>query len=67
MKNRQMLASLNFCREFLHIQGMLSDAENNKVHSRIMKFQDKKRIEISEAQLLSVELTYNDNTKDKKE
>lgn len=62
--NRQRLAALNFCREYLHIHGFITDAENDKLHKRIGKYQDKNRIEISEAQLLSVELTYNDNAKD---
>lgn len=61
MKDRMMLAALNFCRELLHLQGCLTDAENDKVHTRIMKFQDKNQIVISEAQLMSVELKYDDN------
>lgn len=64
MKDRMMLAVLNYCRELLHLQGFLTDAENNKIHTRIMKFQDKKQIEISKAQLMSVELKYDDNAKD---
>lgn len=62
---RQELAALNFCREYLHIHGFLTDTENDKVHKRICKHQDRNRIEISEAQLRSVELTYDDNDKDK--
>lgn len=64
MKDRQILAALNFCRELLFLRGVLTDTENAKVHSRIKKFQDRKCIEISEAQLLSVELTYDDNAKE---
>lgn len=62
---RQELAALSFCREYLHIHGFLTDTENDKVHKRICKHQDRNRIEISEAQLMSVELTYDDNAKDK--
>lgn len=64
MKDRMMLAALNYCRELLHIQGFLTEAENDKIHTRIMKFQDKKQIQISKAQLMSVELKYDDNAKD---
>lgn len=61
---RQELAAANFCRVYLHIHGFLTDTENDQVHKRICKHQDRNRIEISEAQLLSVVLTYNDNAKD---
>jgi hypothetical protein len=64
MGNREILAKLNFCRTFLHIQGFLTDAENMKVHNRIIKFQDKKRININRAQLDSVDMVYDDNAKD---
>ncbi len=58
------LAVLNFCREYLHIGAFLSDAENNKVHSRIKKWQIKNGVEITEAQLMSVEAHYDDNAKE---
>lgn len=61
---RQELAAANFCRGYLHIHGFLTDTESDKVHKRIGKHQDRNRIKISAAQLLSVELTYNDNAKD---
>lgn len=44
--------------------GFLTEAENKRVHTRILKFQDKKQIEISNAQLMSVELKYDDNAKE---
>lgn len=55
---------MNFCREHLHIHGFLTETENDKVHKRIGKYQDRNRIKISYAQLMSVELTYDDNAKD---
>ena len=61
MKDRQTLAALNFCREYLYFNGFITEAENTKIHSRIMKFQDRKRIGITEAQLMSVELKYDNN------
>lgn len=61
---RQELAAVNFCREYLHIHGFLTGTENDKVHKRIGKYQDRNRIRISYAQLMSVELMYDDNAKD---
>ncbi len=58
---RLELAAANFCREYLHIHGFLTDAENNSVHKRLKKHQDRHLIAITEAQLLSVELKYDDN------
>lgn len=62
--NRQRLAALNFCREFLHIHGFITDAENDEIHKRIGKYQDRNRIRITAAQLLIMELKYDDNAKD---
>lgn len=62
--NRQRLAALNFCREYLHIHGFITGTENSKIHKRIGKYQDENRIRITAAQLLSVELKYDDNAKD---
>ncbi len=67
MKKRMQLAVANFCREYLRIYRFLSDAENNKVHSRIKKWQIKNGVEITEAQLMSVEAQYDDNAKAKEE
>ncbi len=35
-RKRENLAKADFCRIFLHIQGFLSDQENEKVHNRII-------------------------------
>lgn len=64
MNDREMLAKLNFCRMFLHIQGFLTEAENENVFKRLKKFQDKKKIEVSHAQMLSIEMSYDDNAKE---
>lgn len=64
---REELAIATFCRTYLHIHGFLSDTEDGNVHKRLIKHQDRNRIEISEAQLLSVDITYNDNAKDEDE
>lgn len=64
MENRRKLAIADLCRAFLNIQGFLTDAENEKVHQRILNWQDKNKVEITKAQLLSADFTYNDNAKE---
>lgn len=61
---REMLAFSNMCRSYLYMSGFLSDSENEKIHDKISKWQDKNRIAISRAQLNSVGFTYNDNAKE---
>lgn len=57
---REKLAIMMFCRSYLHIAGILTDAEEEKVLSRIKKYQDQHQIEITEEQLDSVEIIYKD-------
>lgn len=61
---RETLANADFCRVYLHINGFLTDAENEKVFQRITKWQDKHKVGITEAQIFSVNMTYNDNAKE---
>lgn len=61
---RGELATVCFCVSYLRIHGFLTETERDKVYKRIDKFQDEHEIEISEAQMLSVDITYNDNAKD---
>ena len=58
---RENLAKSDFCRSYLFVQGFLTDAENEKVFRRIRKWQEKHKVGITDAQLLSVDITYNDN------
>lgn len=60
---RSQLAKAVLCKDFLHINSFMTDAENDKILNRIKKFQDKNKIEISEAQLYSANLIYNDRAK----
>lgn len=60
---RSQLAKAVLCKDFLHINSFMTDAENDKILNRIRKFQDKNEIDISEAQLDSANLTYNDRAK----
>lgn len=64
MNYRKKLAIADLCRAFLHIQGFLTDSENEKIHKRILDWQDKNEVEITEAQLYSAGFTYDDNAKE---
>lgn len=56
MKNRNKLAIANYCRAFLYIHGFISDAEDDRIHKRIREWQDDNKIEITEEEILSVEI-----------
>lgn len=62
--NREILAKANLCRGFLHVQGFLTDSENEKAHERILKWMDNNNVIISEAQLDSADFLYDDNAKE---
>ena len=62
-ERREMLAKADFCRTYLHIQGFLTDKENEKVFQRERKWQDKNKVGLTEAQIWSVDMTYNDDAK----
>lgn len=65
MKNdaneRKKLAIAWHCKTWLRVNGFLSEKESRNVRDRILKYQDRNRIEISEAQMDSVSSTYDDN------
>lgn len=63
-EKRENLAKANFCRTYLHIQGFLTDAENEKVFRRMRKWQDKYKVGITDAQINSVDMIYDDNAKE---
>ncbi|OUO00466.1 hypothetical protein B5F97_12065 [Bacteroides clarus] len=48
MENRRKLAITNLCRGFLHVQGFLTDSENEKICQRILNWQNKNEVEITE-------------------
>lgn len=60
---RQILAQLNASRSTLYLSGMITEAENGRIHDRIIKWRDKHKVMITDAQLDSVEFTYNDEAK----
>lgn len=63
-KQRSIIAIANMCAGFLLMRGFLTDAERQKVHERILKYRDKHSVHISDEQLMSVELTYDDDAKE---
>lgn len=58
LQNRKTLAIANYCRSFLYYGNFISESENDKIHDRIKKFQDKNKISISEEQINSVDINY---------
>ncbi len=65
MKNKEDIAIAVWCRQYLYFNYLLSEAENDKVHKRISKDQDKGKIGVTEEDLDSVGLIYK-STKDKR-
>lgn len=60
LKNREILAIASYCRSFLYYGNFISESENDKIHNRIKNFQDKNKINISEEQINSVDVSYSD-------
>lgn len=60
MEKRKLLAQLNFCRSLLYYFDMITDRENERIHKRILKWQEKNDVKISSSQMDSVDITYND-------
>lgn len=63
---RRILAISANCRSFLYFRNFITDKENEKIHNRIKKYQDKHKIEIRDEELYNVGFNYIDRT-DKKE
>lgn len=61
--DRRFLAIAVLCRTWLHLNGFITDMENEMIHTRIKKWQDNTRTEITEEQLYSADFIYNDNIK----
>lgn len=62
-EKRRLLAIMHECRRWLYFKGMITEKENDKINQRIGKWQDKNLVSITDEQLLSVNMTYNDNAK----
>ncbi len=58
MKNTalEIISKACACRAFLYIAGFLTDAESEKVHVKIRKYQDKKRQNVSREDIESVRI-----------
>lgn len=61
--DRMFLAVAVLCRRWLHLNGFITDMEDEMIHTRIKKWQDNTRTEITEEQLNSADFIYNDNIK----
>ena len=51
---------MSFCRGLLYYFDMITDRENERIHKRILKWQEKNNVKISSSQMDSVDITYND-------
>lgn len=58
---RYILAQMVYAREFLHRYNLITEKENDKIHDKIKKYQDKHQIDITTPQLYSVYMEYDDN------
>lgn len=65
--SRRRLALMINARSILYFNNMITESENNRIHSKIMQFAEKNKIQISRAQIDSVNFTYDDNAKDEEE
>lgn len=64
MKTKEEIAIAVWCRQYLYFNNLLSEGDNDKVHKRIMKAQDKREIQVTEEDLDAVGLIYK-STNDK--
>lgn len=53
---KKILAKLNYARSILYMYSMVTDKENDNIHKRISKFQDKHKISITREELDSVRI-----------
>lgn len=64
MENRRKLAIATLCRSYLNVHGFITPEENRRVFDRILKWANKNKISISEAQLDSADFIYDDSAKE---
>lgn len=55
-ERKEYLAALSFCRTYLRMGGMLTDAANQQIHDKIRKYQDRYKIEITKEELEKVKI-----------
>lgn len=55
---REFIAIACYCRQFLYFNSLITEAENDKIHARVMRLINKDKIEITERQLDAVEVKY---------
>lgn len=65
--SRRRLALMINARSILYFNNIITESENDRIHSKIMQFAEKNKIQISRAQIDSVNFTYDDNAKDEEE
>lgn len=53
---KNILARLNYARSMLYMYDMITEKENDTIHRKISKFQDKHKISITREELDSVRM-----------
>lgn len=59
-EKREKLAIMLFCRSYLYYSNLLTEVEAEKVFKRIRAFQDKHKIAVTQDQIESVHVMYDD-------
>lgn len=63
LEKRKKLAIANSSRMFLYFNNFITEKQNEIIHEKIKRHQDKNKVKISCEQLNSVDYVYNDNPK----
>jgi hypothetical protein len=53
LKKKELIRA-NFSRSVLYLGGFVTEKENVKIHERLMKFQEKHKIEVTDKDLASI-------------
>lgn len=61
MNNREKLAIAIFCQYFLYTNEFITFSNFKKIHDRLRDWQYKNKVKVTEAQLDSIEVIYDDN------
>ena len=61
MNNREKLAIAVFCKYFLYVNEFITFSNFKKIHDRLRDWQYKNKVKVTEAQLDSIDVIYDDN------
>ena len=61
MNNREKLAIAVFCKYFLYVNEFITFSNFKKIYDRLRDWQYKNKVKVTEAQLDSIDVIYDDN------